>query len=297
MHERSATVQQVDTIRHRTPRRPFCALHVHHSDRPISRFSICASPAHSRGLRLSGRAFRQALAVLALATLIAASPAQGRVAFVGVRVDADRNKLLLEIPVEKLNVDFLHQSMLATGVGSLGLDRGQLGQSVVVRLARRGKRVLMVRDNWSVRAPGANAAEQRAASEAFPTSVIATFPIEAEANGTLTVDATSFFLADTYGIAESVRRGQAGTARVDAARSWVDTARKKAFSKNTEIHSVLTFAVDNPGAVLCRSAPDASAMTVELHHSLVALPDSAGFRARQGDGRSGVNGPQFYGFS
>ncbi len=218
-------------------------------------------------------------------------------AFVGVKVDADRNKVLLEIPAERLNKDFLHQSTLATGMGALGLDRGQLGSSVVVRFERRGKRVLLVRDNWSVRAPGENAAEQRAAAEGFPTSVIANMPIESEANGTLVVDATSFFLSDTYGIAESVRRGQQGNARVDAGRSFVDGDRSKAFPKNTEIHAVLTFAVDNPGAQLRRVAPDAGSVTMEVHHSLVALPDSAGFRARQGDGRSGVSGPQFFDFS
>ena len=220
-----------------------------------------------------------------------------RVGFIGVRVDADRNKLLLEIPSERLNSDFLHQSTLATGLGGLGLDRGQLGSSVVVRLEKHGKRILMVRDNWNVRAPGATAAEQRAAKEGFATSVIGTFPIESEANGVIVADATSFFLSDTYGIAESVRRAQQGNARVDAARSWVDSSRTKSFPKNTEIHSVLTFAVDNAGATLRRGAPDASAVTMEVHHSLVALPDSAGFRARQGDGRSGVNGPQFYDFS
>src|SRR6185295_8054691 len=65
----------------------------------------------------------------------------------------------------------------------------------------------------------------------------------------------------------------------------------------TEIHSVLTLAVDNPGAGLRRGAPDAASITMEVHHSLVELPSSDGFRARTGDARSGVNGPQFYDFS
>ncbi len=217
-------------------------------------------------------------------------------AFVGVRVDADRNKVLLEIAPEKLNRDFLLQSVLATGLGTLGLDRGQMGGSVVVRFERRGKRVLMVRSNWNVRATGANAAEKRAADEAFATSVIASFPIESETGGLLVVDATGFFLSDTYGIAESIRRGQQGTARIDASRSWIDAERTKAFPKNTEVHAVLTFAVDNPGQTLRRSAPDAASVTMEVHHSLVELPSSDGFRAREGDSRSGVNGPQFYDF-
>ena len=112
--------------------------------------------------------------------------------FIGVRVDADRNKVLLEIPADKLNKDFLHQSVLATGLGGLGLDRGQLAGSVVVRLEKHGKRVLMIRNNWNVRAQGANAAETRAASEAFATSVMASFPIESENGGTIVADATTF---------------------------------------------------------------------------------------------------------
>jgi hypothetical protein len=217
--------------------------------------------------------------------------------FIGVRVDADRNKVLLEIPSDKLNKDFLHQSVLATGLGALGLDRGQLAGSVVVRFERHGKRIVMVRDNWSVRAEGASAAEKKAASEAFATSVIASFPIESESGGTIVADATSFFLSDTYGIAETIRRGGQGTARVDQARSWIDADRTKAFPKNTEIHAVLTYAVDNAGATLRRSAPDASSVTMEVHHSLVELPPTDGFRPRQGDPRSGVNGPQFYDFA
>jgi len=231
------------------------------------------------------------LALSLSATAVAAQEAS----FIGVRVDADRNKVLLEIPVGRLDTDFMHQSVLATGGGApnLGLDRGQTGGSAIVRLERRGKRVLMLRDNLAVRAVNASEAGRTAASEAFPTSVVASFPIEAEANGSITADATALFLSDTYGIAESIRRAQGGNGRVDANRSWIDATRTKAFPRNTEIHAVLTFAVDNPGAVLRRVAPDAAAPTFEVHHSLVALPSSEGFRPRRGDARSGLFGTQF----
>src|SRR5690606_24384112 len=124
------------------------------------------------------------------ATLMAAAPvASGSQAqaqepsFIGVRVDQDRNKVLLEITPDRLGKDFLHQSVLATGAGTpaLGLDRGQTGGSVVVRLERRGKRVVMVRDNYQARALGADAAGQRGAAEGFATTVVAAFPLESEA--------------------------------------------------------------------------------------------------------------------
>ncbi len=264
-------------------------------------------------------ATRRGLAALVLTVsvpgLLPASPATGvprrggsaaprervvqRDGFVGVRVDLDRNKVLLEIAPDRLGKDFLHESVLATGLGTpaLGLDRGQTGGSAVLRFERMGKRVLMVRDNWGVRAPGADAAGQRAAREAFPASVVASFPIESETNGTLVVDATAFFLSDTYGIGESIRRSQQGSPRVDASRSWIDTARTKAFPTNTEIHAVLTFAVDNPGGALRRTTPDASAPVFELHHSLVALPSADGFRPRKADPRSGYFGGSYNDFS
>lgn len=222
--------------------------------------------------------------------------AQQRDAFIGVRIDADRNRVLLEIPSDRLNKEFLHQSVLATGLGGMGLDRGQMGGSVVVRLEKRGKRVLMIRNNLSIRAEGASAEEKRAASEGFATSVIASFPIESESGNNIVADATSFFMSDTYGIAETIRRSQQGTARIDLGRSWVDPERSKAFPKNTEIHSVLTYTVDNAGANLRRGAPDPSAVTMEVHHSLVELPNAVGFLPRKGDPRSGVNGPSFFDF-
>lgn len=230
-------------------------------------------------------------------TPAAAQPVSGSI--VGVRVDADRNKLLLELTPAQLGKDMLHQSVLATGLGvsALGLDRGQTGGSAVVRFERRGKRVLLMRDNWAVRAQGASEAGARAAREAFPSSVIASFPIESEANGTMVVDATSFFLADTYGIGDSFRRSQQGSPRVDAARSWIDAERTKAFPMNTEIHAVLTFAVDNPGAALRRTVPDAASPVFEVHHSLVALPAAEGFRPRKGDARSGLFGISFNDFA
>ncbi len=229
------------------------------------------------------------------------SPSEQSRDFLGVRVDDVRNRVVLEVPAAMVGRDFLYQNTLATGFGvsgGPGLDRGQLGQSVVVRLERRGSRLHLVRDNWSVRATTATEAGQRAATEAFPRSIIASFAIEAERDGHLTADATSFFLSDTYGIASSLRGGQGGgNYRIDVGRSWADTARTKSFPRNTEVHAVLTFVSDAPSQIARRAAPDASTMTFELHHSLVALPSSDGYRPRAFDPRAGYFATQFSDFS
>lgn len=239
---------------------------------------------------------RLAFLLLLVATSLSAQTASP---LIGVRVDADRNKLLLEIPTAQLDKDLLHQSVLATGagVGALGLDRGQTGNATIIRFERRGRRVLMVSDNYTSRAPAADAAGQRAAAEAFPQAVLASFAIESDTGGRLVVDATNYFLTDTYGVGELIRRSQQGNARVDAARSWIDTDRTKAFPRNTEIHAVLTFAVDNAGGALRRWAADGASPVFEIHHSIVALPDSQGFTPRKGDPRSGFFGESFLDFS
>ncbi len=224
----------------------------------------------------------------------AASSATQDEPFLRVRVDEARNRLLLEIPAAQIGRDFLYQNTLATGLGTGSLDRGQTGANFIVRLERRGNRILMVRDNLGVRAPGADAAGQRAAAESFPRSVIASFTIDGETGGVTTVDATSFFLSDVYGVANGLRGGQGGGSyRVDANRSWFDAARTKSFPRNAEVHAVLTFTSDAPAATARRVAPDAGAMTFEQHHSLVVLPDTQGFRPRAYDPRAGYFGTQF----
>ncbi len=233
--------------------------------------------------------------VVAVALLAFPSPSAAQASeFLRVRVDEARNRLMLEIPAAQLGRDFLYQNTLATGLGTGSLDRGQTGANFIVKLERRGNRILMVRDNLYPRALSGDAANQQAARDAFPRSVSASFTIDGETNGVITVDATSFFLSDVYGVAGGLRGGQGGGSyRVDAARSWFDTDRTKSFPRNVEVHAVLTFTSDAPAATARRVAPDAGAMTFEQHHSLVVLPDTAGFTPRAYDGRSGYGGTQF----
>jgi hypothetical protein len=220
------------------------------------------------------------------------------------RVDEARNRVLLEIPATQLGRDVLHQVTLATGLGTGALDRGQTGPNALVRFERRGNRVLLLRDNLAARAPAGDAANQRAAAEAFPRSVVGSFTIDGEQGGAIAIDATSLFLGDAYGVADALRGQQLGAYRVDASRSWIDTARTRAFPRNVEVHAVLTFTSDGApaagGAGGGRGrgvAPDPRAMVFELHHSLVALPDTTGFRPRAYDPRFGYGGSQWFDLS
>ncbi len=219
--------------------------------------------------------------------------------FLEIRVDAPGNRILLHIPPAMLGTDFLYMNTLATGLGSARalMDRGQVGMDALVRLERRGNRVLMVRDNTSVRAVSGDELARRAAAESFPISVVASFPVESEEGGTVVVDATSFLLSDVFGVIPRLRGAGQGNFRLERDRSWVQENHTGSFPRNAEVRVALTYLSDDPGPEVRASAPDGNAITLEQHHSLVRLPDAEGFRPRAFDFRSGISATSFFDFS
>ena len=238
----------------------------------------------------------------------AAQPAQGGFAqrtggaqrqdgFFPLYYDARAGKLFLE--VRRVGEDFLYLNSLATGIGSnaLGLDRGTIGEGVVVRFERHGPKLLLIEQNTTFRAVNATSdAERRAVEESFPTSVRGAFPVLAEEGGRILIDATDFFLQDAFGVAGQIRRGSQGEFRLDRERSAIYLPRTKSFPKNTEIEALLTWASDNPGPEIVRHTPDGRSLSLRQHHSFVELP-APGYRPRAFDPRVGVNGMGIYDFS
>src|SRR5208283_5231539 len=76
--------------------------------------------------------------------------------------NAKEGKLWLEI--DKWGKDFLYQSSLPAGIGSndIGLDRGQLGATSIVRFERIGPKVLLIQENLDYRAVSNDPNELRA---------------------------------------------------------------------------------------------------------------------------------------
>ena len=99
--------------------------------------------------------------------------------FFPLYLDEAGGRLWLEIP--KLDTEVLYSTGLATGLGSndIGLDRGILTGSRIVKFERAGPRVLMVQPNYQFRALTTNAAEARTVRDAFARSVLWGFPIAA----------------------------------------------------------------------------------------------------------------------
>jgi len=203
--------------------------------------------------------------------------------------DAKAGKLWLE--VDKWDTEFLYQSGLPAGVGSndIGLDRGQLSGTRIVRFERSGPKVLLVEENLNFRAVSNDAYEKRAVHDSFAESVLWGFTAAAEENGRVLVDATDFFLRDVHGVVTALRRAKQGLYKLDGSRSAIYIPNTRNFPLNTEVEVTLTFAGDEPGRWVRDVTPDPSAITVREHHSFVQLPPP-GYKPRAYDPRSSFFG-------
>ena len=196
-----------------------------------------------------------------------------------------------------LDEEVIYISGLAAGLGSndIGLDRGQLGDTNMVRFERVGRKILMVQPNTRYRAVSDNADEVRAVDEAFAKSILWGFTVAAETAGRVLVDTTDFLMRDSHNVILSLRPS---TYRIDRSRSAVYLPSSLGFPKNTEMEVTITFvsqggggAGRGPGGGFGRGSlnavtPSTDAVTLRLHHSFIDLPDD-GYTPRRDDPRSG----------
>ncbi len=212
--------------------------------------------------------------------------------FVDLWWDEDKGRLLLA--VEEFDTPFIYQASLPRGLGSndIGLDRGQLGATRIVRFLRSGPKVLLVEDNLGYRASSDNADERQAIEESFAKSVIWGFTAIDTRDGSTVVDATPFFLRDAHGVAARLAAMGEGKFGVDDSRSAIFLPRTKAFPDNTEVEAIVTFVGSQAGRHLRSVSPDASALTVHMHHSFIRLPDD-GYEPLPYEPRSGVIGLRY----
>ena len=202
--------------------------------------------------------------------------------------DDTSDKIFLQI--EDLNTEFLYVRSLSEGIGSndIGLDRGQLGDGVVVHFKKAGNKLLLIQPNQEYRAITDNIEEKKSVKQAFAKSVLHGFIIKEAENGLFLVDATSFFMRDAHGVASTLERNKQGSYSLDASKSAFHLERTKAFPRNVEFDVLLTFKGTPKGYNIRSVTPDASLVTVHQHHSFVELPDN-NYKPRKFDPRSGAN--------
>ena len=212
--------------------------------------------------------------------------------FIDTWWDEETGRMLVR--VDEFDTPFIYQASLPRGVGSndIGLDRGQLGTTKIVRFLRSGPKVLLVEDNLQYRADSENATERRAIDESFARSVIWGFvDIDASDDSTV-IDATAFFVRDAHGVGTRLAMMGEGSFKVDDSRSAIFLPRTKSFPDNTEVEAVVTLVGTPTGKHLPSVMPDRNALTVHVHHSFIRLPDD-NYEPLPYDPRSGVIGLRY----
>ncbi|MDP5100278.1 MAG: DUF5117 domain-containing protein, partial [Nonlabens sp.] len=213
------------------------------------------------------------LSVLSVCFVFAFAKAQSQKGYYNFTYNEDKGTIDLE--VSQLDTEFLYVHSLTTGLGSndIGLDRGQLGDGVVVKWMKSGNKLLLVQPNLSYRATSDNVQERKSVEQAFARSVLYGFTIKETKGTTYTIDLTPFLLEDAHGIVERLKARKEGTYKIDATRSVLWMENTKSFPKNTEFEAMLTFTGTPTGRNVRSVAPDPTAITVIQHHSFVELPE------------------------
>ncbi|MDE3144603.1 MAG: zinc-dependent metalloprotease [Bacteroidota bacterium] len=218
--------------------------------------------------------------------------------FINFYLNENEGKIWLEI--NKLDTEILYQTSLPAGLGSndIGLDRGLLGNTSIIKFTRVGNKVLMVQTNYNFRAVTNDVAEKRAVEQSFAQSTLWGFTVEAESKGSVLVDATGFFMRDAMQVSGILQKNKQGNYNVDLSRSAMYLARTKNFPLNTEFETTITFVTKDatPGNFVSSVTPAADAITLRMHHSFVQLPDN-NYKPRSFDARSGFIPISYFDFS
>ncbi len=223
--------------------------------------------------------------------------------------DEKKGDILFELSPAALQGEFLYFTGLGSGIGSIEAfaDRSSFGAGSVCRFRRVGMRVLVIEENSGFLAPNGTPELQHSVEDSFPTSVLASLPVEAERDGTVLVDADALLLRDAFDLLSQLRRpsravggvvvreqsSKAADWRLDKDRSVIDLEHTGSFPLNTEVEALLTFATDSESDL---NQPDPHSLSIREHHSFVALP-APGFQPLEQDPRVGFSSTSFQDFS
>ena len=206
----------------------------------------------------------------------------------------DEAKGQLWLKIDKLNQEFLYVNFLAAGVGSndIGLDRSQIGGQRVVYFEKRGAKLFLIQPNLYYTARSNNELEKKSVREAFASSVLHAFTIEAQEDDSYLIDLTPFLIRDAHNVTERLRSMNEGTFSLDKNRSALYAEGTFNFPKNTEFETMLTFSGNNPGGQVRSVVPSPTDITIRQHHSFVELPDD-NYTPRLYDPRGGFYATSF----
>lgn len=206
----------------------------------------------------------------------------------------DDNTGKIYLKVDKLDQEFLYVSSLPYGVGSndLGLDRGQIGETKILKFVKAGPKIFLQQPNYDYRAITNNVDEKNSVAQAFASSIIFGFKAEATDGDQVLIDMTAFLLRDVHQIGDKLAKMGQGSYKADDSRSAIYLPNTKNFPKNSEFEAIITLAGSAKGREISSVTPDGDAVTVHMHHSFVELPDG-NYKPRKFDPRAGYYSSEY----
>ena len=210
--------------------------------------------------------------------------------------DDNKGKIYLEI--KNLNQELIYINYLSAGIGSndLGLDRGQIGGTRIIKFVKMGPKILMVQPNYKYRAISNNEEEIKSVEDAFAKSTLWGFQIVASDKNKYLIDISDFVIRDSHRISQRLTQRNQGSFKVDKNASSFDNLNSKNFPLNSELEAFLTFRGTAEGSWLRSVSPDFETFSVRTRHSFVKLPDG-GYKPRKFDPRAGYGAMTFYDYA
>ena len=204
-----------------------------------------------------------------------------------VYLKEDEAKFYLEIAPAQLDVPFLLNPTLVSGIGQGFLYPSDMLQEYVVAFHRNGKTMQLIHLNTLFRADDASSM-RRPASLAAPDAIVGQTKIESQPHPdrkSVLVDLAGLFLGDLEGMGNALKQVLEAPYGFDRDGSSVTLAR--GFPDNVDFETLLHFRtseVKKPAVY----AADARSLLVRFHYAISKLPQT-GYRPRLRTTASGIS--------
>ena len=194
-------------------------------------------------------------------------------------------KHYLEIAPDQLDVPFLLNPTVVSGVGQGFLYPSDMLPEYVVAFHRIGKTVQLIHRNTLFRADESSTLS-RPATLAAPDAIVGQAKIESQPHPerkSVLVDMGSIFVGDLEGMSQALKQVFESPYQVDKEGSALAFAKN--FPENLDFETVLHFKTPEVKRPAVYSA-DSRSLLIRFHYSLSLLPRT-GFRPRLADDRVG----------
>lgn len=197
-----------------------------------------------------------------------------------------KERLYLEVGAGQFEKPYLFLIAIARGIGADpilgGYTLGGGGDDWLIAFRRVGDRMFILRKNVRFKAaPGTPLNE--AVKAGFNDSVLASLRIvAARGQGSFLIDFSDFLFTDLGDLASVLRGTLGGFYLLDGNRTTL--GKVKNFPLNAEIQVNATYGTNQTRSL--DTVPDARGVTITVHYSLSALPET-GYRPRLADDRIG----------